>query len=750
MTKSFFFLVICISVFSLYGRGNDLQPLISVGTIPTDFTNYTIEKINAREHNHSEEFLQLSRRQQKHFLKAVHQGIDEILRSGKVLFGDTLTKYVNAVGQKILGDDPSLKHIRFYTLKTNVVNAFSTNQGIIFVSQGLLAQVKNEAQLAFVLAHELAHYTQKHVIVGFKQNMELMLSQKSMSEKIKRYSIYSKDKEYEADRIGVKLYHKAGYNLKDLFTIFDLLSFSYLPFESKVVNTDYFNSKLFYLPASFFKKDLPKIAPDDDSDDSQSTHPNIKSRKDQLSGEIPKYKNWDEHVTLTSLDAFEHARKAARLEVVRNNLYDFDYVEALYNLYLLEDELHDNIYFNQYKAQTWLGLLIFKSYSRFSDISVTLKQIQGEQHQMHHVIRALNRRQLATLALRNIYDLKQRFPEDALIQNVYDKALDQLVTEDRFRLKDFFPISYEELITKYGVNASGNENFSNGTTLSSTQLAIERAKYGMTSEGKIDDNDFFRFGLSDIIQDQSFIKLFEEKKRKIPNYAESELDTKTKSDSKNTSKNKSNQKNDKTKESIKQDDLSYGLNNLILLEPRGIATRNNNPDIIESEELELKIKDAFDNLKVDFMQVVKIGSKEFKNASAEIYNEKAVLMNTLNQLLEYKDLPIFPVDYYELETLRNKYKSDKVAFLVIENDYAAWKTKVAILSTITTIPALAFQAQKSAEKFTFSMILFDLKKYKIDGVLRYNIHGKPNASAIDAICQNMLSKLNAVKPTEKR
>jgi hypothetical protein len=270
--------------FVAFSKKMDIEPLVAKGKIPSDFTNYTIEKINAGEHNHSEEFLALSKKHQRQFLKAVHHGIDDILRSGKVLFGDTLTNYVNAVGKKILGDDESLKHIRFYTLKSNVVNAFSTNQGIIFVSQGLLAQVRNEAQLAFVLAHELAHYTERHVIVGYKENMELMNSAKSISEKVKRYSIYSKDKEYEADRIGVKLYNRAGYNLNDLFSIFDLLTFSYLPFESKKVQLNYFNSTNLFLPKSFFKSDLPKIAPEEDVDDSRSTHPNIKSRKDQLAG----------------------------------------------------------------------------------------------------------------------------------------------------------------------------------------------------------------------------------------------------------------------------------------------------------------------------------------------------------------------------------------------------------------------------------------------------------------------------------
>ena len=731
-----------------FGQNANYFPLEAKGKIPADFTNYTIEKINAGEHNHSEEFLSLSKKYQKHFLSAIHQGIDEILRSGKVLFGDTLTQYVNAVGKKILGNDESLKHIRFYTLKSNVVNAFSTNQGIIFVSQGLLAQVKSEAQLAFVLAHELAHYTQRHVIVGFKENMDLMTSRRSISEKIKRYSIYSKDKEYEADRVGVALYHKAGYSLQDLYSVFDLLTFSYLPFESKQVDMDYFNSKMLYLPTSFYKQDLPKIAPDIEVDDSRSTHPNIKSRRDQLTGEIPKYTEWETKTTNTSHAAFEYARSIARLEQIRNNLYEFDYIAALYNVFLLEEDFKDNVYFNQYKAQTWLGLLIFKSFSRFADISSSLTRIQGEQHQMHHVIRALNRRQLATLALRNIYDIQKRFPHDNLIQDVYKNAVINVSSDEKFKLKDFYNLTYADATAQFGPNVSQPSRTNAELTMTNSELAVQRAKYGISNEGSIDDNDFYRYALSDLIQDENFVKLFEEmsKKRKL-----SASDSNNSSD-KETKKTRKfgffsfrNWQNEQRR--IQQNQLRSGINRVILFEPRGYATRNGRADVVESEKLEITIKNAFDALQVDFMQVVKIGSKELKDGAADLYNEKAVLMYTLTQLLEHKEIQLFPVDYAQINTLRKKYNTDKVAFIVLESESQPWKTKLAALSLLTSFPLLSLNAQKTADQSTFSIFLFDLKTYSLDGVMRYNLSAKPSSIAVQALSHEMLHLLHAPKIT---
>lgn len=728
--------VLSMGLISVQAQSDNFYPLKAKGEIPVDFSTFTIEKIEERQHNHEEEFSELSRRNQKLFLRAVHQGIDDILRSGKVLFGDPVTNYINNLGRKIIGDDESLKNIRFYTLKTNVVNAFSTNQGIIFVSQGLIAQVKNEAQLAFVLAHEIAHYIERHVIIGFKENVELMNSPTSISEKVKRYSIYSKDKEYEADRIGIKLYNKAGYNLTDLFSVFDLLTFAYLPFESKEVTKDYFNTERLFLPESFFKKDLPKINAEEEYDDSRSTHPNIKSRRDQLSGEVNKYKEWDTLILLTSEEEFEYARALSRLEQVRNNLYEFDYIGAMYNLYLLEDDFKDNLHFIHYKAQTWLGLLSFKISGRFSDISMSLNWIQGEQHQMHHVIRALNRRQLATLAIRNLYDIKLAYPEDEQIDAIYKTAIRILADDERFRLRDFYDISYVEALVRFGANVVIDEtDEDNPNKLDRVKLAQERQRYGMSVDGKIPDEDFYRFALPDVVLDKDFTRLYdkavrERKEEKERKEARGEL-------------NKKERKKLRKKEF--DDLLRSNVQNLILLEPRGIAVSRFEFDVIRAEQIELKLKEAFESLEVDFMTVHKIGSKELKGASADTYNEKAVLMNTLMQLAEYEDLTLFPVDYEAVQALRKKYKTDKVAFIIMENHHSPAILNVSIFTLISTLPLLPIATYRFTNEISFTVILFDLKNYKIEGISGYELNGNPTKTTIEALVYDMLKTISMPK-----
>ena len=735
--KLFFALYLVISINS-WAQSDKFFPLKAKGEIPKDFTTFTIEKIEEGQHNHEEEFSQLSRRNQKLFLRAVHQGIDEILRSGTVLFGDPVTEYINDLGKKIVGDDPALKNIRFYTLKTNVVNAFSTNQGIIFVSQGLIAQVKNEAQLAFVLAHEIGHYIEKHVIIGFKENMELMNSPRSLSEKIKRYSIYSRDKEYEADRIGIKLYNRAGYNLSDLFSVFDLLTYAYLPFDLQEVPKTYFNTSKLFLPESFFKKDLPKVNADDEYDDSRSTHPNIKSRRDQLQGEIKKYESWDTLILLTSEEQFKYARALSRLEQVRNNLYESDYIGAMYNLFLLEDYFADNIHFVRYRAQAWLGLLSFKMSGRFSDIAISLKGIQGEQHQMHHVIRALNRRQLATLAIRNLYDIKKAYPDDEQIDAVYKSTFGLLAQDERFKLKDFHDVTYYEALERFGPEvfpANGNGGEEPANRLDKVRLAQERQRLGMSVEGKIADEDFYRFALADIVQDREFIRMYEKAVRE-------RNEDKTRLEARATLGKKERKK---LRKGEVADMLRSDVKNLILLEPRTVAISRMQSDVVRAEQLELRIKDAFESLEVDFMTVHKIGSKEFKGATAETYNEKAVLMRTLMQLAEHENQVLFPVDFEAVQAIRKKYKTDKVAFIILENYRRPVLLNTAIIAALTTFPHLSFTAYRFMNEMSFTVILFDLKSYRIEGVAAYEINGNATKTTIEALVYDMLKTISMPK-----
>jgi predicted Zn-dependent protease len=76
-----------------------------------------------------------------------------------------LNHYVNLVGQSLLkhSNRPELTYY-FAVLDTDTVNAYSAPGGYVFVTLGALKLMNNESELAGVLAHEIAHITQRHIV----------------------------------------------------------------------------------------------------------------------------------------------------------------------------------------------------------------------------------------------------------------------------------------------------------------------------------------------------------------------------------------------------------------------------------------------------------------------------------------------------------------------------------------------------------------------------------------------------------
>ena len=83
-----------------------------------------------------------------------------------------LQRYVNRVGRWLAlhSDRPDLPWT-FSVIDTETINAFAMPGGSIIVSSGLIRQLGSEAELAGVLAHEIAHVVKKHQLAAIQANM---------------------------------------------------------------------------------------------------------------------------------------------------------------------------------------------------------------------------------------------------------------------------------------------------------------------------------------------------------------------------------------------------------------------------------------------------------------------------------------------------------------------------------------------------------------------------------------------------
>ncbi|MBW1887231.1 MAG: M48 family metalloprotease [Deltaproteobacteria bacterium] len=152
-------------------------------------------------------------------------------RYGMPVEDQVLQKYVNLVGMAVARNSlrPGIPY-RFVVVKSSLQNAFSCPGGIIFLSSALLRTIKNEAQLACILAHEVGHVGHKHALKSiqrarFFQGVGKITSATMKGEKGKQYESMIGDlqtvlfdrgldqnMEFEADLTGMETAYRTGYD----------------------------------------------------------------------------------------------------------------------------------------------------------------------------------------------------------------------------------------------------------------------------------------------------------------------------------------------------------------------------------------------------------------------------------------------------------------------------------------------------------------------------------------------------------
>lgn len=165
----------------------------------------------------------------------------QLLGAAPLVPNEALQRYVNHVGRWLASqtERPGLPW-QFGVLDAPQVNAFATPGGYILVTRGLVERMKNEAELAGVLAHEIAHALKKHHLKAIQKNAQLELANTALSfrrrdaDSDKREKLLAagselylrgldKSDELEADRLGVVIAARGGYDAYGLPAVLQTL-----------------------------------------------------------------------------------------------------------------------------------------------------------------------------------------------------------------------------------------------------------------------------------------------------------------------------------------------------------------------------------------------------------------------------------------------------------------------------------------------------------------------------------------------
>jgi len=159
---------------------------------------------------------------------------DKLQKNHFLLQDKKLNAYVSDIGNRILSQSNKVPFtFTFAIFNSSAINAFATPGGYIYINKGLISSVENEAQLAGVMAHEIAHANSRHVAGIIEKSQKLNIAMLAAiiagaflggggeaTAAIAAFSIagatsmqlkYQREHEEEADRLGITYLVNAGY-----------------------------------------------------------------------------------------------------------------------------------------------------------------------------------------------------------------------------------------------------------------------------------------------------------------------------------------------------------------------------------------------------------------------------------------------------------------------------------------------------------------------------------------------------------
>ena len=432
--------------------------------------------------------------------------LKNLVSEGKILYGTDLNRYIDNIAGQLLAQHPNLqKEVHFYIYEVPEVNAYSLKNGVILINMGLLAQVTNEAELAFVIAHEIAHYSEHHGTLNQKNKSK---NKDYVSDYMQTHQ-YSREQEFAADRVGLTQFFKnSPYSFDVLDGIYDVLLYANLPldeipFERSEVETDFYS-----FPENYFLKTVSSITNRSSVVDTFLTHPNIEKRRSAAKVLVKTFSNENRKKFIQPEEDFYRIRDLARFSCVEYYLVRHQYDRAIYNIHVLQHQFPDNDYLDVSLASALYGASKHKTEGSISSTFKPYKEVEGEMQQVSYFLSKMTRPEYSLLAMRKAWTLYRKHPENPYLESVVKDLIKDIFVEQKKSYSDFcdYPQGTKlEDIT----DADATENNTNENENKTSENKYDRIKQQNHNTKVLPDPKFktANYMLVDIHQDSLFREL---------------------------------------------------------------------------------------------------------------------------------------------------------------------------------------------------------------------------------------------------
>ena len=168
-----------------------------------------------------------------------HQLSVEVEQQARLVTDPVITEYINRIGQNLVRNSDARVPFTIKVLDNDEVNAFALPGGFFYVDSGLILAADNEAELAGVMAHEIAHVAARHATKNMTRaqiwNMASVplifiggpvayaISEVASLAVPLGFLKFSRDAEREADLLGLQYDYAAGYDPEAFVEFFEKL-----------------------------------------------------------------------------------------------------------------------------------------------------------------------------------------------------------------------------------------------------------------------------------------------------------------------------------------------------------------------------------------------------------------------------------------------------------------------------------------------------------------------------------------------